>query len=214
MSQNHLGFHFTHLNNLKQVIAMGAMLCDTTVTARGLLVVETADSSLKQQRRETPVPVGPMGCLADYVPFYFSPHSPMLLRVATGQNVDYSGGQDPLVFLVVESNRLIATGHEMVVSDGHPVAGLSRFADVSLIDTHVDWSIMRGRMFTNTDEDGDRQRRRQAELLVHSQVPLDHVSAMLCRTPRTKTAVEALLLRAGLDIPTDVRPLTYYPNKP
>jgi len=46
------------------------------------------------------VPLAPYGCVADYVPFYFAPRSPMLYKLHKGGVPNYTGGQDPLVYLV------------------------------------------------------------------------------------------------------------------
>jgi hypothetical protein len=104
----------------------------------------------------------------------------------------------------------------VVMSDGHPVATLSEIFDDPLeMEERIDWGIMDGKMWANTDSDGDRQRRRQAEFLVHRQVPLDDLQALICRTQATHDQVAGLLAAAGLtDLPVLVRPDFYYENKP
>jgi hypothetical protein len=138
----------------------------------------------------------------------------MLLRVATSWNVDYSGGQDPLVFFVVDVLDLAAQGHEMVITNGHPVAFVTEFAEVTALESHVNWSVMRGSDFRDSDAYPDRQRQRQAELLVHSRVPLEGIAGLVCRKDSTRDAVLEILDEEGWDIEVRVRPESYYPGKP
>ena len=133
-----LAYHFTHIDNLDSVLSAGALQCDLVVQASRALARETADRDLKDRRRTVAVP-GTGGMLADYVPFYFAPRSPMLLRVATGRVEGYSGGQDPLVFVVADLDHLLGSGLQVVGTDGHPVSPLSCFlADRDAIEFAVD----------------------------------------------------------------------------
>jgi ssDNA thymidine ADP-ribosyltransferase, DarT len=43
------------------------------------------------------VPLAPYGCVADYVPCYFAPRSPMLYKLHKGGVPNYSGGHVPVV---------------------------------------------------------------------------------------------------------------------
>ncbi|MCU1494276.1 MAG: hypothetical protein JWO62_2040 [Acidimicrobiaceae bacterium] len=207
-------FHFTHLDNLERIVASGEIACDSIVSVEGLLAIETADPNLKGRRREVAVPCGPGGVLADYVPFYFAPRSPMLLRVATGRVPDYSAGQDPLVFLVGDVDALVASRHA-VMTDGHPVSPITKFtANAADLDGLVDWPLMQAQMWNDTDEDGDRMRRRQAELLVHQRVAVTDLLGLGCRVAATAERVAGLLSRARIEIPVLVRPHFYYEGKP
>ncbi len=53
-----------------------------------------------------PVRCGAGGCVADYVPIYFAPRSPMMFRIASdhriGSAVRYSGGDPALVMCSAE----------------------------------------------------------------------------------------------------------------
>jgi len=65
-------------------------------------------------------------------------------------------------------------GLRFLFSDGNCAAALTQvFGDLSLVDSMVDWEVMRAQMWNNTAEDPDRMRRRMAEFLVHERVPTD-----------------------------------------
>ena len=184
-------YHFTHVDNLEKVLRAGALRCDTRVQEEEGCT-EVGDQDLKAKRRMKQVPFAPGGVLADYVPWYFAPRSPMLFRIATRQ-VAYQGGEDPLVFFVTSIRLLIEAGCQFVFTDGHPIAAFTDFfRDPSRLD-RIDWPVMDGKMWNNTAEDPDRQRRRQAEFLVHDHVPLSAVIGIATKTAAMATNVEEIL---------------------
>jgi hypothetical protein len=56
--------------------------------------------------------------VADYVPFYFAPRSPMLYKLHKGGVPNYTNGQDPLVYLVSSAEAVAAGGASFVFSGG------------------------------------------------------------------------------------------------
>ncbi|WP_161983184.1 DUF4433 domain-containing protein, partial [Candidatus Frankia alpina] len=91
--------HFTHLDHLATIMREG-LLSDTEVRRRGLLRTEVGNQGIKRRRRERCVRVPPGGVVADYVPFYFAPCSPMMYVIHQGGVPTYDGGCDDLVYLV------------------------------------------------------------------------------------------------------------------
>jgi hypothetical protein len=71
-------YHITHIENLPSILEHRGLWCDGEAAKQDLCEVSIAYDHLKQRRLHHPVPVGPGGVLADYVPFYFAPRSPML----------------------------------------------------------------------------------------------------------------------------------------
>jgi hypothetical protein len=144
-------------------------------------------------RREKTIPCGPGGTIHDYVPFYFGPLSVMLLNLKTGRVPGYSEGQEPLIYLVTTTQHLINNGEGFVFSDGH---GLNRvtcwFDDINEL-TAVDWDIVSAQYWGNTEEDGDRQRRKQAEFLVWQSVGWELIKGIGVKNESTKTRVEYIL---------------------
>ncbi|MGF1494886.1 MAG: DarT ssDNA thymidine ADP-ribosyltransferase family protein [Microcoleaceae cyanobacterium] len=45
------------------------------------------------------------------------------------------------------------------------------FDDFSLLNQVIDWEIMQERYWADTEEDGDRKRRRRAEFLIYKSCP-------------------------------------------
>jgi hypothetical protein len=186
---------------------------DSLVDRSSALRVEAGDLAVKARRKQRRVPVAPFGRVADYVPFYFAPRSPMLLTLAKGNVPTYSGGQDPLVYLVSSTEAAAAVGQPCLFSDGNCASPLTQFFDdLSALGSVVDWELMIAQMWANTPDDQDRMRRRMAEFLVHQRVPVDCISLIVVRHETIRRQVEAVLAAHGPGIPVVVRPWWYFEN--
>ncbi|MFI2712104.1 DUF4433 domain-containing protein [Micromonospora sp. NPDC018662] len=206
--------HFTHIDNLPSVLSAGKLLADNSVGAHLRTDVGAAD--IKASRRTRPVTCPPGGVVADYVPFYFAPLSPMMYRISRehrdGREGCYPGGDDPLVYLVTSIDRVHGAGLPWVASHGNCAAGVTTFSralgDLAAL---VDWPLMRAKYWKNVPEDSDRVRRRMAELLVHREFPLDLITGFVVRTEARRTQVVHILRAAGIiDAYVDVRQHWYY----
>ena len=78
-------FRLTHVSNLPWIVTNGLHCRASEVQDPDF--VEIGNRDLIQRRPATLVPIAPYGTLGDYVPFYFTPCSPMLLNIRTGRNV-------------------------------------------------------------------------------------------------------------------------------
>lgn len=176
---DHLIYHFTSIENLPSVLADGKLSCDSNVGKRGVLKVEAGDRGIKDWRRRVTVPVHPYGCPADYVPFYYAPRSPMMLKIKSGQVPTYSGGQRPLIYFVSSVRRVADAGLAWVCSDGNCANSLTSFYDdLDSLEQNIDWAVMELRIWKDTADDPDRMRRRMAEFLVYEELPLDLVAGI------------------------------------
>jgi hypothetical protein len=80
------------------ILAAGYLQADSVVDRTSALQVEAGDLGVKANRKRHPVTVAPFGCVADYVPFYFAPRSPMPYVIWRGRVPTYVEGQEPLVY--------------------------------------------------------------------------------------------------------------------
>lgn len=203
--------HFTHVRNLPGILAAGCLRADSQVDRRSGLVMEAADLEIKASRRVIPVSLPPFGCVADYVPFYFAPRSPMLFKLARGGVPTYTQGQEPLIYLVSTVRAIADAGLRWLFSDGNCAAAVTQvFDDLQLLGSVVDWQVMRARMWNNTAEDPDRMRRRMAEFLVHDRVPVSCLAGIAVQTQGMKGQVEGLLAAGGCELPVHIRPDWYF----
>ncbi|BCK52534.1 hypothetical protein NWFMUON74_03060 [Nocardia wallacei] len=156
------------------------------------------------------MPVGAGGFVADYVPFYFAPRSPMMYSIFK-KNVDtYSGSDRELVYLRTTVETLIDQGLQPVFTDRNAALQVCRFTcDLAVVDTMIDWPLMGERIWKNTETDHDRVERRMAECLVHGKVPWSaFVEIAVC----SQQTVDRVRLADGLvdRTPVSVRPAWYF----
>src|SRR5487761_1073642 len=111
--------HMTHISHISSIIAQGGVQCDRQAADQGLSKVSIAYAILKERRAATPVPVARGGTLADYVPHYFAPRSPMLYAIDRGLVADYKGGQREIVYLIASAERVERSGIPFAFTDGH-----------------------------------------------------------------------------------------------
>jgi hypothetical protein len=112
---------------------------------------------------------------------------------------------------VVVRSRRIRSVREQWLARGPAAAAVTQvFSDLSLLDSAVDWEVMRAQIWKNTAEDPDRMRRRMAEFLVHTRVPIDHLAGIAVRTESMMGQVNEALTAHGIALPVRVRPSWYY----
>ena len=206
--------HFTHLDNLPDIVAAGRLVCDAQAH-QGLTRTEVGDVGIKEARRRRAVDAGPGGFVGDYVPFYFAGRSPMMYRIACDHRDSvperYPDGDRPLVYLATTVGAVLDAGLAWVASDGNAATLTTHFSDVpDEVDAMVDWPLMKAAMWRNSDDDPDRQRRRMAEFLVHGWVPLPIVKAVAAYSDTYADRARAALAGHALADHVVVRQGWYY----
>jgi hypothetical protein len=152
-------------------IAERGILCRRAVRAERIEFQTISNQEIEERRAETILPCGPGGNLHDYVPFHFGPRSPMMSRISYRNLPEYKEGQRPLLYLVTDIGTIADAGLPFVIADGHPIMALTEFSDEIAGLESVDLPLMTQRYWKDTADDPDRERRRQAEFLVHERVP-------------------------------------------
>lgn len=148
--------------------------------------------------------------MADYVPMYFGPRSPMLYSIHTGFVAGYQGTQEDVVHLVTDIDIIVETKLPFTFTDGHAEIAFSKFF-TDLVDLkNVDIPLMSATYWNDTQEDGDRKRRRQAEFLVHDFLPFECVRAIGVMNARMEVKVNQLLARSSCKPAVSVARGWYY----
>jgi hypothetical protein len=186
-------YHITHIRNLKSIIERGGLLSDNAMDEENVRHVEIAYSNIKERRARTPVPLDPGGTLANYVPFYFAPRSPMLYALHTGFVEGYTEGQEPILHLVTTVDIVNEKKLPFVFTDGHAVMTFSDFYNRLDDLDKIDWEIMKATYWNDTPQDNDRSRRRQAEFLIHKFLPWNLIEGIGAINERTVERVNEIL---------------------
>ena len=202
--------HFTHVSHLVSIVQNG-LVADSRAHRDGLLSVEVGNIGIKERRQRRAVPIAPGGVVADYVPFYFAPRSPMMFVIHKGGVPTYSGGCDELVYLVSTVEAVAAVCPHVLFTDRNAVLELAAFdSDLNALGDLVDWPLMRASMWANTADDPDRKEHRMAECLVHAEVPWSAFSGITARSAACARTAQAALDSLGSTTPVSVRSNWYF----
>lgn len=156
-----------HQDNLHICLRRGGIYAPNHTPADGLTYKVIHNMEIQSRRQRTAIPCGPGGTIHDYVSFYFGFLSPMLLQLKTGQVRDYAEGQEPLIYLIATAQDIQQHGTRFVFADGHGLASFTQwYNDLRDLDK-VDWTAVNLRYWADTQDDKDRQRRKQAEFLIY-----------------------------------------------
>lgn len=200
--------HFTPVDNLPGVLKRGCLLADSVVQSVSMDIRECGDVDIKQRRRVMPVRVAPYGYVGDYVPFYFAPRSPMMYKIWRGGVPTYTHGQEVLVYLWSSLSEVRRAGLPWVGSDGNCAVAVTQHTNNwAELEQLVDWDLMKEQYWNNTQDDGDRMRRRMAEILVHNSFPLGSVRGIVVHNQAVERVVRQLVDDA---FQVAVRPGWYY----
>ena len=192
-----------HVDNLRAILARGRLHSTNHTPNDGLPYRPIHNTDIQNVRHARPVPCGPGGTIHDYVPFYFGYLSPMLLQLKTGRVAGYNEGKAPLIYLQTTIQLVFAAGLQFVFSDGHGIAAYTEwFEDIADLN-RVDWEMVNQRYWTDNVNDMDRQRRKQAEFLIHEFCPWDLIQDITVINAAAKARVETILN----DFPADQRKL-------
>jgi len=205
-------YRFIHLDNLHMCLQRGGLNAPNRIPNDGLTYKTAHNVDIQQRRRVTRIPCGPGGVIHDYVPFYFGYRSPMLYQLHTGRVPGYSEGQEPIVYLVSTAQAIQQSGTGFVFSDGHGIAVFTKwFEDLKELDK-VDWDAVYATYWKDDVDDMDRQRRKQAEFLVHRFCDWSLIYEVAVINNSMKMKVEDVMGRfpGELNRTVQIRPGWYY----
>ena len=164
-------YRMVHIDNLTVLLERNGLHAPNHVPGDVLHYRTIHDASVQKARHGTRVTCCKRGTVHDYVPFCFGYLSPMLLQLKTGQVQGYNEGQRTLIYLVSYAQTIEESGVDFVFSDGHGLATYSHWYNDLDDLNQVDWSMVSEKYWSDNVNDMDRQRRKQAEFLIHQFCP-------------------------------------------
>lgn len=187
-------FRITHIENVRWIVNNGLHCRNSRVTDPDFVTIGQPD--IIDRRDGQVVGVAPGGSLSEYIPFYFTPFSPMAYKIRTGHGVTVVPSRD-IVILVASLRGLADAGVEFVYTDRHALLAAAMFLR-SLDDLHrIDWVGLRSRDFKYDVADPGKTERYQAEALVYRYLPVNLLEAVVCHGPQQKALVEGWAAEAG-----------------
>jgi hypothetical protein len=205
-------YRIMHVDNLRICLQRKGLPACNHTPDDGLAYKKIHNEDIQSNRRIRRIPCGPRGVIHDYVPFYFGPRSPMLYQLHTGWVAGYDEGQEPLVYAVSTAQAVADAGLGFVFSDGHGIARITKwFDDLADLDK-LDWEAIYSTWWKDDLDHMDRQRRKQAEFLVHESCDWRLIQEIGVLNNRMKTRVTNILneFAAKLRRPVHIRRPWYY----
>lgn len=203
-------YHITHIQNLLKILDAGCLWCDNERKERNLETQGIAYDTIKARRSRRPVPTCKGGVVADYVPFYFAPRSPMLYAIYKGMVDNYQGGQESIIHLVSKAEVISEKNLPFTFTNGHAEMALTEFYESLDNLDKIDWDLMKSPYWNDTVNDMNRKWRRQAEFLVHNNFPVSLIAGIGVLSDGIKNQVEEILRKTNIEITVKVFPNWYY----
>ena len=192
-----------HLDNLRICLRHGRIYAPNHTPKDEFVYRTIHNTDIQQERRVRRIRCGPGGVIHDYVPFYFGYLSPMMLKLKTGQVPGYNEGQEPLIYLVSTAQAVCEAECGFVFSDGHGIAAFTKWYDDLADLDKVDWDMVYQRYWKDDiTGDNDRQRRKQAEFLIHESCDWSLIHEIAVINNSTKAKVE----RVFAQVPSQHQP--------
>lgn len=191
-------FRIVHRNNMPWIFENGIHCRSSTSFDPNYVSIGSEDLIGKRNHRE--VPCSPGGTLSDYVPFYFTPWSPMLLNITTGWGGIQKRENKEIVILVSSLPTLLEAEIPFLFTDRHAYLQAAQyFSDLADLD-QIDWDILQRRDFKKQLDDLEKGARYQAEALVHEYLPVDALLGIVCYNNSTQTRLQVCADECGSEI--------------
>lgn len=170
-------YHFTHVDNMPSILERG-LLSHNEAHRIGCVMRDISDPRVQSLRANKQV----FGrSLHDYVPLYFTPRNAMLY---VRRNI-----QSDVVILCLNSILLEHKGS--VFTDGNAASSrTTAFNDLRELNK-LDWECIRSR--AKWIEFPDGRRKRCAEVLITTGIPINHIQRIIVRTEATRRILTAAL---------------------
>jgi len=196
-------FRITHHANIPWILAHGLHCRNSAIFDPNFTEIGRPEIIDRRKTRRVDIPPG--GTLSDYVPFYFSSKTPMLLNIKTGWQGLQQRNMSDIVILWTSLHDLAAVGIPFVYSDRTATLITAEFSvDLGRLG-NLPWDLWKTDNFRRDDSRPDKIERYLAEALVHRSVPLDGLKGIVCYSDDRKAELEEMINEAGFAIPVHRR---------
>lgn len=201
-------FRITHIDNLPWAITNG-LHCRNS-SNQDPCFREIGNPDIISKRSTRIVPIAPGGTLNDYIPFYFTPWSPMLYNIKTGYNGLPQFPMEEIVILVASLHNLRNASHTWIFTDRHALMNWAEFySDLDRLGC-LDWPRLQGRDFKRDLEAPGKVERYQAEALIHRFLPLSSLSGLVCYGADQQKKLQLKLKAGAVELKVEARPDLYF----
>jgi hypothetical protein len=191
-------FRIVHRDNLPWILGHGVHCRNSQVFDPQYVNIGNPD--LIDKRHGRTVSHAPGGTLSDYVPFYFTPLSPMLLNIKTGYNGIKKRDNTEIVIMVSSIPHLEKNGIPYLFTDRHAYLVAAKFSNDPADLSMIDWGILQNRDFKRDPEDLGKVERYQAEALVHESAGVNGLLGFACCNPTVRDEIQGIVDEHGVQL--------------
>lgn len=201
-------WRIVHRDNLPWVLDHGLHCKNSDVQDPNYVAIGNAD--LIDRRSHRVVPVAPGGMLSHYVPFYFTPFSPMMYNIYTGRGEVAQRRNEEICILVSTLHKVQQLGLPFVFTDRHAYPQLAKYFNGVENLNEIDWPLLQARNFKRNPDDPEQIERYQAEALVHDHLPVTGLVGIICYTDAVKNNLDRQIQERNLKMDVRVMPQWYF----
>jgi len=202
-------YRITHIDNLDYILKSGKLTCPSHVDCDPNYI-GIGDTTLIGNRSSKQINIEPKGDFTDYVAFYFGARSPMLYAIQKGFNGVTKRNPQEIIYLVTDFENIKVNNCKYVFTDGHGYHSMSQFFNNEDGLAEVDWNAVKLIRWTDTEDDPDRKRRKQAEFLVFKELPLSALIGSVVYSEDAKNTVLTKFSKHDFNFTVVVKPNLYY----
>ena len=203
-------YRICHIDNLAHILKFG--LCTQHHVNANPTYKSIGNPDIIGDRDKKLVKIPGYGVIGDYIPFYFTPKSIMLLNIITGYRkplVPQLPKEDIIIFCCLIED-LGKDGRRFFFTNGQAstTSTTKHYNDLKYI-SEIDWISIHSSNFDKQD-DPDRPRRYQAEILVHHHLPVNSLSSIIVYNENAASLVRDALVQAGIVLNVYIVPKAYF----
>lgn len=203
-------YHIVHFDKLSSIFLKGGLLCDAEIICTPQQGTTIGMGKIKQRRLNISLSCYPELHVGDCVPFYFCPRSVMLymLYMANHEEVDYHGGQEPIIHLQSDLMQTISWANKnhrrWVFTDSNAGSYYFNAYDNLSQLSNIDWNAVNA---LNWVECRDKK---QAEFLIEANFPWELVEYIGVYSEAQAGEVKEILNKVTRRPPVQTRRDWYY----
>lgn len=206
--QKALIWRIVHRDNIPWILDNGLHCGNSQVKAENWINI--GNPELIGKRSGHLVPAGKGGTLHDYVPFYFTPFSPMLMNIHSGRGGIKQRKNEEIVILVSSLRKVAEQNIPFTFTDSHAYCSLANYyTSLDRLD-QIDWSILQARDFRRDQDDLAKFERYQAEALLWKHCPVTLLNGIVCYNNDVKLQLEHWLSQRNLTMSVHARAGWYF----
>ena len=187
-------FRLVHIDNIPHILEYGLVRSGSPNVNPNYVPI--GDQLVIEKRRNRLLESSSWKKIGDFIPFYFGPRSPMLYVIQHGYNGVKRIEAEKIVYCVIRLEDIIGDGIECYFTDGHVLNGLTQVFPGTLLES-VDEYVQYDEVFAyrwDDDEYLDLKRRKEAELLLKNDLPVQYIKGFVVYNLEAKQ----LLLSMGV----------------